>query len=80
MPKHLRPSAPSADTPGALIRARREAAGLLQADLANALNCHHSYISRWERGVNTPSPAHAAALAVALGGTLADYLGLGVAK
>lgn len=80
MPKNLRPSAQSADTPAALIRARRDEAGLTQTDLARLIGVHDTYISRWERGVNTPSPAHAAALADTLGGTLADYLGLGAPK
>lgn len=73
--KNLRPSAPSADTPAARIRARREAAGLTQPALARKIGVSHdSMISRWESGKNAPGPRYARALAAALGGTLDDYL------
>lgn len=64
-------------TPAETITARRKAAGLTQAALAEALGVAYQHVQRWERGRRTPSAQSAEALRKALGGALGDYLDLG---
>jgi transcriptional regulator with XRE-family HTH domain len=54
------------------IRQLREAAGLTQADLANAIGVDTNSISRWERGRVIPYPSQQRRLADRLSVTVAD--------
>lgn len=54
------------------LAARRRALGLSQEQLAYMLDRDPTTIGRWERGETTPQPVHRAALARALGVTLAE--------
>jgi transcriptional regulator with XRE-family HTH domain len=48
---------------GANIRAARDAADLTQRQLAERIGAEGVYISRWERGENSPSPKYLPLLA-----------------
>ncbi len=48
------------------LRVAREAIGQTQTDLANAIGIEQSDLSRWERGIRTPSDEQLAVLAEAL--------------
>ncbi len=52
---------------GAEVARRREACGLTQTELALAVGCDRSAVSRWEGGRRLPTLPHLAALARALG-------------
>jgi DNA-binding XRE family transcriptional regulator len=52
---------------GEAITARRQAAGLSQTELAQAIGCNRSAISRWEMGTRLPALPHLLALGRALG-------------
>ncbi|HEX2039520.1 MAG TPA: helix-turn-helix transcriptional regulator [Acidimicrobiales bacterium] len=52
---------------GELLRRRREARGLEQAELARLLGVTQQTVSKWETGVTVPRPSRVAALARALG-------------
>lgn len=57
----------------ASLRARREAAGLSQADVADTLGVHESLVGKVERGVRVLTPTRAASMAGAIGAqTAAD--------
>lgn len=49
------------------IRRARKCAGLRQLDVARRVGVTRSAVSRWERGLDIPSPEHQAALATVLG-------------
>lgn len=51
---------------GQRIRQARLAAGLAQEDLAHAVGCRVTQVSRWERGLNAPSADAIVSLAKAL--------------
>jgi transcriptional regulator with XRE-family HTH domain len=51
---------------GELLRHRREAQGLEQAELARLLDVTQQTVSKWETGVTVPRPSRVAALARAL--------------
>jgi transcriptional regulator with XRE-family HTH domain len=53
-------------TIGQRIKAAREARGWTQQQLANAVGCWATQISRWENGVNPPFYATVEAIARAL--------------
>lgn len=65
-----------ASTIGSNIRARREALGMTQRDLAKKLDTNEMAISRWELGKHRPSAEHEVKLADALfdGDTAALYM------
>lgn len=48
---------------GANIRAARDRAELTQRELAHRIGCEGVFISRWERGANSPSPKYLRPLA-----------------
>lgn len=48
---------------GANIRAARNAAGLTQRELGQLIGVEGMFISRWERGANSPSPRYLPVLA-----------------
>jgi len=52
---------------GAAIAARRQERRMNQADLAQALGCDRSAVSRWEMGLRLPTIPHLLALGRALG-------------
>ena len=52
---------------GAAITARREERRLSQAELAQALGCGRSTVSRWEMGLRLPSLPHLVEIGRALG-------------
>lgn len=58
---------------GARIRGRREARGLKQSDVANALQISAQAVSKWERGENAPDISILLRLAAILGVTT-DWL------
>lgn len=51
---------------GELLRSRREAQGLEQAELARLLGVTQQTVSKWETGVTVPRPGRVGALARAL--------------
>ena len=51
---------------GELLRSRREAQGLEQAELARLLGVTQQTVSKWETGVTVPRPARVSTLARAL--------------
>jgi len=57
------------NTLGQDIAAAREAAGLTQLALANAMGIDPQTISRWERGERRPSPSDCYRIAEATGAT-----------
>lgn len=60
-----------ATTPlGRNIKALREGAKMTQRDLALVLGVYELAVSRWERGINTPSGANLAGLADTFGVTI----------
>jgi transcriptional regulator with XRE-family HTH domain len=59
---------------GKALRDRRLAAGVTQLDLAVASGLSEVYISRLERGINSPSVEALAELAKALGAKSSDLL------
>jgi transcriptional regulator with XRE-family HTH domain len=63
----MRSKKPAAPSLGSLVRAARQAAGLTQAALARTVAVESVQVSRWERGVNVPSPATLSAIAGACG-------------
>jgi transcriptional regulator with XRE-family HTH domain len=58
---------------GALLRARRVAASLTQADLAERAQLDVSYISQLERGLRDPSLSSMESLAGALGLSMSQF-------
>jgi transcriptional regulator with XRE-family HTH domain len=54
---------------GAEIRRARQAAGLRQLDVARKVGVTRSAVSRWERGLDEPSPDRLAALTALLAPT-----------
>jgi transcriptional regulator with XRE-family HTH domain len=52
---------------GELLRSRREARGMEQAELARVLDVTQQTVSKWETGVTVPRPSRVSALARALG-------------
>lgn len=60
---------------GGRIRARREARGLKQADIANALQISAQAVSKWERGENAPDISLLAPLSRLLGVSVEWLLG-----
>jgi ribosome-binding protein aMBF1 (putative translation factor) len=64
----------AATSPAEIIRARREAKGLTQADLAAKLEVSPPRVSEWEHGKRNPSGGTAMALRRVLGGKAEDYL------
>ena len=60
---------------GGRIRARREARGLKQADIANALQISAQAVSKWERGENAPDISLLAPLTRLLGVSVEWLLG-----
>ena len=60
---------------GARLRARRRAAGLSQAELAEAVDLTANYISLLERGQKLPTLDTLVRLARSVGGTPAELLG-----
>lgn len=61
---------------GKRIRERREARGLKQADIANALQISAQAVSKWERGENAPDIALLADISRLLGVSVDWLLGL----
>jgi transcriptional regulator with XRE-family HTH domain len=57
---------------GAQLRALRQAAGLLQKDLAHEAGCSRCYVSELESGKTSPSLALAESLAANVGSSVAD--------
>lgn len=49
------PQKPATNRVGELIRLRRRALGLTQAQLADRVACHHTFVGLVERGVNNIS-------------------------
>ncbi len=60
---------------GARLRARREALGLSQAELAEKVRISPNYVSVLERGLKLPALDTLVALAKALGVPVSDLLG-----
>ena len=60
------------ETTGDLIRARRNAAGLKQSELAVLIGCSQKDISRWENGDHDPSISNLKKIAAALGCSMDD--------
>ena len=60
-------------TIGRNIKAARDAKGLTQRDLAEAIDTDSFSVSRWERGAHKPSDDALAALAAALEMPLSDF-------
>ena len=60
---------------GAAVRARREALGISQEDLADRAGLHRTYVSLIERGQRTASIAVIEKLAGALGTTMSELVG-----
>jgi len=52
---------------GTSLRARRQARGMTQAKLGEAVGLSHATISRWERGHAVPADRHKVRLAQVLG-------------
>lgn len=53
-------------TVGKNIRVARDARGLSQHDLAVELKCHAMLVSKWERGLHSPSQHNLQALSLVL--------------
>ncbi|MBY0401319.1 helix-turn-helix domain-containing protein [Myxococcota bacterium] len=60
---------------GAVVRQRREAAGISQEALADSAGLHRTYISLLERGQRNPSLEVIAALAEGLNTSMASLVG-----
>ena len=67
------PSLP-ADGFGAALRAWRSQAGISQEELGFRAGMHRTYISKLERGLNSPSLDAVRALAAALGRTASELV------
>jgi transcriptional regulator with XRE-family HTH domain len=59
---------------GALVRARRKAAGLTQSDVAQALGTSYQQIQKYEAGKNRISVSAMTRIAKALGTTAAEIV------
>ena len=59
---------------GAVVRRRREAAGLSQEDLAHRAGLHRTYISLLERGLRAPSIVVVRKVAEGLGTTMTSLI------
>ena len=68
-------SGPVAVRFGRVVRAKREALGISQEDLADRAGLHRTYVSLIERGKRTASIATVEQLATALDVSMADLIG-----
>lgn len=60
-------------TIGKNIRSARDTQGLSQMDLAVALECHSMLVSKWERGLHSPSDHNLQRLSSVLGESVAWF-------
>lgn len=59
---------------GEKLRAARKAAGMTQAELAEAIGCRQKDISRWEAGTHEPGALTLKKMAQALGCSMDDLV------
>lgn len=59
---------------GEKLRAARKAAGMTQAELAEAVGCYQKDISRWEAGTHEPGALTLKKMAQALGCSMDDLV------